>query len=136
MSKIKIELQGLGNVIEDLKQTKTYCRCTECINHIGWRGRKLHSMAEKCVLDDVTLSDQGECEQHQIEPTPDLDKPVEDAYKVTGPALEAFQRAADLLVQVGSESEYDQSVDRYSISQKLFNEIHQQIFGPEDDPGD
>ena len=68
MSKIKIELAGLGSLIEDIRATKAHCHCTECINHVGWRGRKSLSLANRCTLDNICLNSEGACEEHQIEP--------------------------------------------------------------------
>ncbi len=72
MSKIKIELKGLNDLIEGLKVTKAYCHCTDCLNNTGWDGRKngaLYSDSSRCVLDTVWISREGTCEEHQIEPT-------------------------------------------------------------------
>lgn len=55
---INIDLKGLGNVIEELKQTKVLCEAADCQHHQWVTQRRLN---ERCTLDSVGLNKRGVC---------------------------------------------------------------------------
>lgn len=65
MAEIRIEIGGLHDIIEELKDTKVRCLATECVNNMAWEGRYCMFLNEKCTLPSVVIEKGGKCDGYQ-----------------------------------------------------------------------
>lgn len=69
MPNVVIKINGLENIVEEMKRTKIRCTNENCINHAGWIGRSPYAPnSGRCLLPEVEITN-GCCSQYEPDPS-------------------------------------------------------------------
>jgi hypothetical protein len=112
-----IKLEGLANIVDELKETRCHCYDKTCVNNLGWERRRPLHFSEKCTLPSIRMDKDGKCEDRYTE-----DELVGRFDGISYQAVEAFQKTHDLLRRVLDEST-PISTDLYRINSEVMQEV-------------